>query len=115
MANPFELRSTCETRRGSWLAGHRNLEGNVFVGDFWACGGAAAEGILGGSGVIEVVASAAAGATACSGTCGHAIALSAYEPKITCDYFVAGALLAFLVLPFSGLYFAFYINQGTLL
>src|SRR5712692_7986961 len=75
-----------------WLC---HLEGNVFVGDFGAAAGVAA--------------------SSCSGTCCGAFGASTEHAKIIGDDFKAGALLAFLILPFAGLDAAFDKDERALL
>jgi hypothetical protein len=83
-----------------------HLEGDVFVGDFWAGGGA--ELFRGGGAVIEVFATAASSRAATgAGACGHAVAAATEHAEIGGDNFETGALLAFLILPFAGLDAAF--------
>src|SRR6266852_7402379 len=98
-----------------WLC---HLEGYVFVGDFGAAAGVAATtaSIVRWSSLIEVFAAGAgtcAAASSCSGTCCGALRASTEHAKIVGDNFKAGALLAFLVLPFAGLDAAFDKNQRT--
>src|SRR4029077_19958668 len=91
------------------------LEGNVFVGDFGA-GGAAAHGFFATACVgLEVVSTArcCACASACACCCG--IAAATEHAEIIGDDFKAGALLAFLVLPFAGLDAAFDKDERALL
>ncbi len=95
------LREECT---GGWL------ERDVFVGDFGAGGWAELFGW--GGFVAEVVAAAGGGgASTGAGACGHTVAAAAEHAEIGGDNFKAGALLAFLVLPFAGLDAAFYENE----
>src|SRR5260370_10055156 len=100
-----------------WLG---NLEGNVFVGDFGAAAGVAATtaSIVRWSSLVEVCAAGAgpcAAASSCSGTCCGALRASTEHAKIVGDDFKAGALLAFLILPFAGLDAAFDKDERALL
>src|SRR6266481_4255358 len=112
VSNPFGR----DCRR-SWRLVAGTSEGNVFVGDFRAAArrsATAAVRIVGGRGVaLEVVA---AGGTRCAATCrGSAFGAAAQHAEIVGDNFKAGALLAFLILPFAGLNAAFDKDQRTFL
>jgi hypothetical protein len=110
--NPRETTNTSyedEPERHSLVA---VLEGDVFVGDFWAWG-AGGEGVVGVAGLIVVFG--VSGACRSSGSSGHAaFAASAKHAEIGGDDFKTGALLAFLVLPLAGLNATFDENQRTL-
>src|SRR5208282_963296 len=95
------------------VLGEVELEGDVFVGDFWA-GGAGAHGFFGGSGVIEVFGAGGAGTGGTSAS-GHAFGAATEHAEIAGDDFKAGALLAFLILPLAGLDAAFDENERALL
>src|SRR5690348_5142398 len=89
------------------------LKGDVFVGDFWAAGLATSARVVsfGGSGLIEVVAarSPAARSSSASNCCGVG-ARTEHLHGVRHDI-KAGALLAFLVLPFSRLNAAFDVDH----
>ena len=88
------------------------LEGDVFVGDFRVGGGAE---IFGGGGLVAEVVASARGAATRTGAGGHAFAAAAEHAEIVGDDFKAGALLAFLILPFARLNAAFDENERAFL
>ena len=92
------------------------LEGDVFVGDFGAGGWASTttEAFFGGGGLIKVIAAPGCGACTASAGC-SAFGAAAEHAEVGGDNLEAGALLAFLVLPFAGLDAAFDKNEGALL
>src|SRR5882672_7226426 len=91
------------------------LERNIFVGDFRG-GRASTVRIVRGRGMTFEVIAARAGPCAATGAgCGCAFGAAAEHAKVVGDNFEAGALLAFLVLPFAGLDAAFDEDERALL
>src|SRR2546421_9042907 len=83
-------------------------EGNIFVGDFRASAGmtsAATVGIVSRGGMaFEVIAATRAGtSTFASPSRGSTFGAATEHPEVVRHDFEAGALLAFLILPFAGL------------
>jgi hypothetical protein len=89
------------------------LEGDVFVGDFWAAGLATSARVVffGGSGLIEIVAARSPAArSASTGSCSGIGARTEHLHGVRHDI-ETGALLTFLVLPFAGLNAAFDVDH----
>src|SRR6266850_1379991 len=104
-------------RMRSWL--RDLLERNIFVGDFRAAAGgsASAVGIVRWRGMAFEVIAARAGTCATTGGGGRSGAFRAASEhaEVAGHDFEAGALLAFLVLPFAGLDAAFDEDERALL